>query len=243
MMSFRLLAYMVRIWQQFLQQNPGDKRLPAIFPLVLYQGETAWKAARQFEALVDGPSGMRKFIPSFRYELIDLYGMGREEIKGNAPARMCLELMKAERLRQLLEWIRGSGKYWVELSAFSDHEKLLRLCLLYAFEMEESIDSAKQLEVIISEIDHPETRHQAMSIAEILEARGLEKGLQQGLEQGLEQGREEGLERGALIGRVQAFQEMLAHPVTERKVLASMSGEELEKLVMTLASELKNRLS
>jgi len=54
------------------------------------------------------------------------------------------------------------------------------------------------------------------------------------LQQGLEQGREEGLERGALIGRVQAFQEMLAQPVTERKVLASMSGEELEKLVMTL---------
>lgn len=37
-MAFRLLCYIVHIWELFLKQNPKAKKLPLIIPIVLYHG-------------------------------------------------------------------------------------------------------------------------------------------------------------------------------------------------------------
>lgn len=49
--AFQLLRYLVRIWEQSLSE--GAKKLPVIFPLVLYHGRTRWKIRPQFSALTD----------------------------------------------------------------------------------------------------------------------------------------------------------------------------------------------
>jgi predicted transposase YdaD len=53
LMPFRLVAYLVRIWESWLKNNPGAKQLPAILPVVLHHGEGGWTAARSMEALYD----------------------------------------------------------------------------------------------------------------------------------------------------------------------------------------------
>jgi hypothetical protein len=49
--AFQVLRYLVRIWEQALEQKV--KKLPPIFPLVLYHGRARWRAARDFGALIE----------------------------------------------------------------------------------------------------------------------------------------------------------------------------------------------
>ena len=53
LMPFRLVAYAVRIWEAWLNENPGATGLPAILPVVLHHGEAGWTAARSLEDLYD----------------------------------------------------------------------------------------------------------------------------------------------------------------------------------------------
>ncbi len=54
LIPFRLMAYGVRIWEQWLTQNAKDaRRLPAIVPVVLHHGEKGWTCARTLEQLYD----------------------------------------------------------------------------------------------------------------------------------------------------------------------------------------------
>lgn len=52
-MAFRLLRYMVRIWEKHLKDHPDARRLPLILPVVLYHGEPGWRVEPAFEALYD----------------------------------------------------------------------------------------------------------------------------------------------------------------------------------------------
>ncbi|WP_437674759.1 Rpn family recombination-promoting nuclease/putative transposase [Sorangium sp. So ce131] len=76
LMAFRLLAYMVRIWQGYLERHPNATHLPAILPVVLHHDETGWSAAVSFQDLLDAPSGalalMAEHVPQFRFVLDDI---------------------------------------------------------------------------------------------------------------------------------------------------------------------------
>jgi predicted transposase/invertase (TIGR01784 family) len=43
-MAFRLLRYLVRIWERWLADHPRAELLPAVVPVVLYHGAEAWSA-------------------------------------------------------------------------------------------------------------------------------------------------------------------------------------------------------
>ena len=47
MMPYRVLRYMVRIWDNWLAkpENKNAKTLPPIFPIVMHHGEAGWQAA------------------------------------------------------------------------------------------------------------------------------------------------------------------------------------------------------
>ncbi|MEE4354964.1 MAG: Rpn family recombination-promoting nuclease/putative transposase [Desulfococcaceae bacterium] len=72
MMVFRLLCYMVNIWKEWLDQNPGAKCLPLIFPAVLYHGRQKWNAPRTMGGMVRGSDEFSEYTPDFIYELYDL---------------------------------------------------------------------------------------------------------------------------------------------------------------------------
>ena len=56
-MPFRLLRYILGIWEQYRKQNPDAKRLPPVLPLVLFQGGEAWTADLSPSGLIDIPAG------------------------------------------------------------------------------------------------------------------------------------------------------------------------------------------
>src|SRR5688500_5123495 len=45
LMPFRLLRYMVRIWERRLAETRDQRPLPFILPMVLYNGERSWNVS------------------------------------------------------------------------------------------------------------------------------------------------------------------------------------------------------
>lgn len=76
LMLFRLLAYMVRIWEAHLLDEPAAKRLPAIIPVVLHHSQSGWTASVAFEELLDVDATVlaeiAPYVPHFRCVLDDL---------------------------------------------------------------------------------------------------------------------------------------------------------------------------
>ena len=56
-MPFRLLRYMVRIWEAWLAQDPQRDTLPIILPMVLHQGPGTWCGPTSLRDLLQVPAG------------------------------------------------------------------------------------------------------------------------------------------------------------------------------------------
>lgn len=65
MMAWRLLRYVVRVWEQFLREQPGPiEGLPLVIPVVLYQGPQGWTQPRRLSDLLDIPDDLREILTS-----------------------------------------------------------------------------------------------------------------------------------------------------------------------------------
>lgn len=75
MMALRLNTYCSLLLEQILQRDPhlrGPGRLPMVLPVVLYSGTIRWKSPTQLTELFNAaPKGLQRYLPSFRYLLID----------------------------------------------------------------------------------------------------------------------------------------------------------------------------
>ena len=75
-MPFRLLRYMVRVWERWLRDHPGTKTLPIVLPVLLHHGEGTWQAAPELASMLDASPELleaaRPYQPHFRFVLDDL---------------------------------------------------------------------------------------------------------------------------------------------------------------------------
>ena len=109
LISFHLLRYMVKIWEQHLKQKmSGD--FPIIIPIVIYHGTVKWKAGKNFIGLFKCPKELERFLPDFSHVLCDISGFRDEEIKGIVTLKATLLLLKyilRDELRDRLPAILG----------------------------------------------------------------------------------------------------------------------------------------
>ena len=110
LMPFRLLSYMVRIWEKFLTKNKSARSLPPIVPLVLSHDDGSWRASRDMhglfpDELIARPDFARS-TPQFSYFIDDLSKVSTEELKArrlSAYARVVLWALRDGRSEQLLQ--------------------------------------------------------------------------------------------------------------------------------------------
>ena len=85
LMAYRLLGYMVAIWDQYVRDHPNTKRLPAILPVVLHHGADGWTVPTSMEELYDLPDDMRAqlapYLPHFKILLDDLKGQSDAHLR------------------------------------------------------------------------------------------------------------------------------------------------------------------
>jgi hypothetical protein len=196
LMAFRLLRYMVRIWEAFLRDEPTARRLPAIAPVVLHHSRDGWTAPRQFAELLDltglASAAFAGFVPNFRFVLDDLSSATDADLhRRSLLGAVALFLLRdARESPDLLAKLRH---WYAALRAIADAPggvAALAALLQYAFQ--------------VGDIPEPELR----TFAQQLGPRG-EEALMTTEERILERGRAEWEARGEAKGRGDAFRRML----------------------------------
>ncbi len=66
-MSLRVLNYLTNFYMDYLLSNRSVKRLPAVFPIVLYNGDKEWRATTNIADLIEGNELLGEFALHFKY--------------------------------------------------------------------------------------------------------------------------------------------------------------------------------
>jgi len=85
-MLIRLFLYMAEIWREVLKNTKQREvkskqfRLPAIIPLVLYNGEFKWTVEKRFKNIINQSELFGDNVIDFEYILIDINNYEKEEL-------------------------------------------------------------------------------------------------------------------------------------------------------------------
>ena len=211
-MALRILVYTSLLYQELFRNEAlvldAKGRLPAVLPVVVYNGAAPWKAAGEVGELVQPVDGeLVRYRPSQRYHVLDERHVGEEDL----PHRnLVTAVVRLERIGtptdlirvvdRLREWLRSPADDDLR-RAFTDWVRRIAERLMpggghLAAEMTLE-DVRMTLVERVSEWPKQwvrEGREQGMR-------EGIERGVEQGIEQGIEQGR---AEERALLRRMAA---------------------------------------
>ncbi len=132
--SFQLLKYMVKIWEQYQKQNKEARHLPVIIPQVIYHGRKKWTLDNHFISLFEETSGLEHYVPNFSYDLYDFSHIPDEEIKGAVLLRVILLTLKYAFDPRLGDKLEDIFKLFTELSDKSEAAEYLEALLRYLFD-------------------------------------------------------------------------------------------------------------
>ena len=115
-MALRILTYTCLLYQELVRNDALDAggRLPAVLPVVLYNGDARWRAALEVGELV-APVGpwLEPYQPSQRYVVVDERHVGAEDLPGRNLMRAVLGLEQSRTPKDvmgvaelLVEWLR-----------------------------------------------------------------------------------------------------------------------------------------
>ena len=198
-MAVRILTYLGLLYQNLIkhQQLTARSSLPPVLPLVLYNGQLRWHAAKNIWDLIPiVPPGLEKYCPQLEYFVIDEGAFSDHEL---APLRnLVAALFRLEQSRtvtdiqriliHLIEWLRSPEQAGLR----RDFTVWLRRVIL----------PRRWPAVTLPEIQELQEMH--TMLAETVQqwyAEAEEQGWQQGWQRGLQQGRQEGLQQGRQEGR------------------------------------------
>jgi predicted transposase/invertase (TIGR01784 family) len=109
----QLLHYIQASGEAYRKQHPKAKRLPPVYPLVLYHGRRRWRVPATFHDLVAPlPPALAPYVPQFRYALHDISPHSDTAICGTVLTRLVQLALRhifdpqpGQRLRELLRLI------------------------------------------------------------------------------------------------------------------------------------------
>ena len=177
-MSLRMLRYTLELYDEILKtSNPKPKKLPAVFPIMLYNGNRRWDAPENISELIDGMGINGDYIPNFKYYKIDESNFSREslvKLKNGVSAIFYAEKTTAIDLKE-------------QIHVIADLIKNERKDVIVAVEswLLNYVGSNKKMSYIIEDAGNI-TEGRSMyaetikEFAKINEEKGLEKGLERG---------------------------------------------------------------
>ncbi|HPR97644.1 MAG TPA: Rpn family recombination-promoting nuclease/putative transposase [Thermotogota bacterium] len=180
-MMFRLLLYMVEIWRDHLTQkklflsyeteqkaeNEKDFTLPAIIPIILYTGNSEWKAPTQFKELIPGAKYFQDHILNFRSLMIDTSVIDDEEfLQQESVVSLVLYLDKVKNLKEFITKFVIARIFYKELT--ESEKKLFNKWLKEVFPVRFKGEVREKVEKILNETDQNEVDKMMTNIERIL---------------------------------------------------------------------------
>ena len=201
-MALRVLNYITNFYMDFLVNNSGVKKLPAVFPIVLYNGSAPWTAPVNLSGLIEQTPPLGAFALDFQYFLIAENQYSQEALLKIRNIVSTLFLAESHYDIDVLE---------VELlnvfSSEGDKEAVslfLNWFRQLAFHGRIESDDYQSLEYIYQNEEEVKTM-----LVTALE-RERERFFQNGLREGEQKGKQEGLLEGEQKGRIETAKAMLA---------------------------------
>ena len=137
-MRLRLLKYCCRIWDLSFRDQPDQRDLRAIVPLVFYQGERSWSYSSEFADLFAESVRHWPGTPRFSHGLIDQSGMQPDEVRGELKARI-MQLVMMAAYHPALAWMERVARLLDSLASLppSGGINYVRIFVLYILSTQE----------------------------------------------------------------------------------------------------------
>jgi len=185
-MPLRLLRYMMRIWDRWLETNGNyPHQLPPIVPLVLYHGASAWTAATSLSELFSVPpealASLRPHLPDFQMVLNDLSQYSDAQVRDGGLAGGARLLFK--HIQELADDADGSGATWMAsvVVRVAAAEGLMAARLVVEYLLVAKAPEPEQLAELVKPALGSEGAKMVMSTADRLRAEGRREGRREGL--------------------------------------------------------------
>jgi predicted transposase YdaD len=209
LMAFRLLRYLVRIWERYVAMHPSTTRLPIIVPVVLHHSEDGWTAGTAFEDLLDVDAEtlapVADHVPRFRFLLDDISHATDEDLRSRAMTafgRLVLWCLRHARepnelIDRLSDWL-GVVR---QVRNAANGPDALQLILRYILATNEPKRRPEDVIDRLLAAMGDEGKEDVMTAAEMLLDQGRREGEQKGRREGEQKGRREGELKGELKGK------------------------------------------
>jgi predicted transposase/invertase (TIGR01784 family) len=102
-MVVRVLNYITNFYLDYVQTHKRVKRLPAVFPVVLYNGQRKWTAAQEIADLIEPEPALGPYALHFQYLLLNEKSYNRQQLLAIQNIVSTLFLAEAHYDIQLLE--------------------------------------------------------------------------------------------------------------------------------------------
>ena len=189
-MALRIMVYIGLLYQDLIKSGrvTPKKRLPPVFPLVLYNGKERWSASLTLSELIEPfPSSLQSYHPNQRYFLLDEGRIEKQELeKSRGTVSEIIRLETSTNMEEVKQIIRRLTE---QLKA-PQHATLRRALTVWIQRMiVHRLSPTKELP------EFNELREVGNMLAETVE-QWAEDWMQQGLEQGIKQGVQQGMYLG-----------------------------------------------
>ncbi len=230
-MALRVLNYITNFYMDFLVNNRSVNKLPAVFPIVLYNGAAPWTAPVNLSALIEQTPPLGTFGLDFQYFLIAENQYSQEALLKIRNIVSTLFLAESHYDLDVLE---------VELLNLFSTERDRQAVSLFlnwfrqlAFHGRLDSDDYESLESIYQ--NEEEVKTMLVTALEKERERFFQNGLREGKQEGLREGKQEGLLEGEQKGLLEGEQKGRIEEKIETAKAMLAKGME-----MTLISEITN---
>src|SRR5215510_754952 len=186
---FRLLKDCCRIWDLSFREYPDQRELPAIVPLVFYQGERRWSYSSEFADVFAASVRDWPGVPRFSHGLIDQSGLQPDEVQGELKTQL-MPLVMLAAYHPALAWMEQVARLLGSLSSLAPSGGInyVRIFVLYILATQEP-ETAQSFRDVLRQ-HAPEVGEDLMTYAQELvkegeiraEVRIIENLLREGME-------------------------------------------------------------
>ncbi|MBZ9623206.1 Rpn family recombination-promoting nuclease/putative transposase [Clostridium sp. FP2] len=197
-MPIRLLMYMVELWRDILRNSEKKEikrksfRLPAVIPIVLYNGTNKWTSARNFKDIITGSQLFGDNILDFKYILVDINRYSKEylyEFKNIASAIFLLD-----QDINAIEFLERLKNIVINFNSLTYEEKLLLKGWIKNTTNNNDIVNMNEL---VENIFNNEMEVESMvSNASNIFDKFKKEAIKEGLDEGKKEGKKEGMKEG-----------------------------------------------
>ncbi|HEX2674998.1 MAG TPA: Rpn family recombination-promoting nuclease/putative transposase [Polyangiales bacterium] len=197
LMAFRVLRYMTRLWSHVLAEDPARTTLPAVIPIVVHHGTSAWTVSCELRDLIELDAALvdalGEHLPRSRFVLDDLSHQSDAALRARALTQ--LGVLTCWCLENLPESRDPIGDFERILDVFAAVARAPRgldaLAAVLHYFMEVNDPEPDRLRTVLQARVGRHTTDTMITTAEKLRAEGRSQGREEGREEGRTQGRAE----------------------------------------------------